>query len=521
MNAKKKPHQPKSLVEKIKHKEKILFAIILIIAFSLRASGISIGLPNLLNPEEVSILNNIFYSPIFGNCFIANLLSASPEKLFIFLRNTGLIFGIASLIVFYLIGRSFNVFCALFSCLLLSISFIHVRFSQTFLFYIILLFFSLLSCYLTIQAYEKKSQKALIAATVFASISTLINYTGIANFVSILITASINKSLNKILRLFFVTVLILSAFYMFQLPFTLKNILENFTSGYRDYQASSLLLCLNIIIGSIGPIAIFSALMLPWFKNNFDKTKLKIIYSIPLIYLGLIVTGHFTKQGYILLLVPFICLAASLVIYLFFNYLFGEKHALESDNKQIALKYFFIVILLLTTWIPLKYTFRYKKLISLADTRVLATEWVKENTTREFKIAHDKNSIQLNWFDVLDKKFVKDLNLEPDTLDGPQIFNLTQDLLKKKNWHKILKKKVDYVIINSFDYEEVLRKKEQSPMNKFYRKFLISKPIIVFNPYYKDYERRIRKMPFEDLYFPMLTLWERERCGPVIKIYKL
>ena len=42
-----------------------------------------------------------------------------------------------------------------------------------------------------------------------------------------------------------------------------------------------------------------------------------------------------------------------------------------------------------------------------------------------------------------------------------------------------------------------------------------------FNPYLKDLEKDLNSSLIEDLYSPYLTLWERERPGPVIKVYKL
>jgi len=93
--------------------------------------------------------------------------------------------------------------------------------------------------------------------------------------------------------------------------------------------------------------------------------------------------------------------------------------------------------------------------------------------------------------------------------------------LKQKDWFKILRKKTDYVVVNSIDIDEAFNKRPDTLKKKYYRKILKLKPYMVINPYYKDIEENMKHLIPEDLYLPYETLWLRERPGPIIKIYKL
>jgi hypothetical protein len=77
------------------------------------------------------------------------------------------------------------------------------------------------------------------------------------------------------------------------------------------------------------------------------------------------------------------------------------------------------------------------------------------------------------------------------------------------------------VVINSLDYERVLRDKNPKLLEKYYKRLLKLKPAITFNPYLRDKETKIRSSLIEELYSPSSQLFDRERTGPLIKIYKL
>ncbi len=487
---------------------KLLLAII-IIAFYLRLQGINSGLPYILNPGEPDNLIKLFgVFKIFKYPALINLLEANPGALLMPLRFVSVLFGVLSIIVLYFIGLRFNPFIALISSGLLSVSMVHVRFSQMFLPFTAVTFFGLLTTYFVIKSYD--SEKNIALSIYSALVSFLMHPIGIVNIIPILFFLIQQKSFKKYKSLFF-KVFIIGLLLNLNLLLHFPSLFVSFVRNYFFYHSSSYFLYgFKFLIIGIGPVAYFSSILLLKYRNDYDLNLIKTLSSFLVLYIGLLGFLHFTGSEYSVLLIPYLCIFAAL----FLNSIFERT---KTDNKKLI----FILLTLFLFWIPLKYTLKYNKLISLSDTRGEATEWVKQNTSENYKIAWDKNSIQLNWHDAYDKRDLQGLVTDSEALTNKQRYPVSYKLLGDKNWFKILKKKVDYIVINSIDQEKILRQPGKKLEKKYYKKILRLKPVIVFNPYLKELDKNTKSLLVEDLYSPLLTLWQRERSGPVIKIYKL
>jgi len=80
---------------------------------------------------------------------------------------------------------------------------------------------------------------------------------------------------------------------------------------------------------------------------------------------------------------------------------------------------------------------------------------------------------------------------------------------------------IDYLILSSFIYR--LERVDESE-NEFMRQFYASlesdvEVTAVFTPFIDGNEPA--KFTFDEVYSPIISLWQRERPGPVIKIYRL
>ena len=523
--------------------KKVVYSFLFIVVFSvyLRLPGIYFGLPYVLHPEEsnnllqiLTVCKNIFKVQCFNSSFLylffnaivvfissltlnihslLNTLEINPGTLYVPLRFLSLFFGIGSIVTLYFIGLRFSLLTGILASGFLAVSLIHVKLSQLFLPFSAMTFFSLLSMFLAIKNLSNTTKLNLFPSTMCALVSTLANYLGIVSIVPIIIVQVLRKDFSKLkglLKAFFTLFIIFNPQLIFNLFGFMKFLASSYLNGYYDYHSSSYLLTLfkYLTIG-VGPIVCFSALIYLFNKNNHanDQDLIKILFSLPLIYFSVLGFFHLVDVGYTLMLAPYFCLGAGL----FFNTL----------NKQIEKQFLFIVLLLFAFYIPLKYTLKYNKIMSLADTRIIATEWINDNASGNITIARDKNSIQFNWFDPYSKESLKNLGADPDMLIGKKQFIISSKLLAKENWFKILRKKVDYVVLNSFDAEKVLRSPGNNIEKKYYLKILKLKPLITINPYLKEYEKQTGSSLIEDLYSPYLTLWQRERSGPLIKIYKL
>ena len=493
------------MLEKLKKRNNKFLLFFIVIAFYLRLQGISYGLPYVLNPDEsVNLFKILSLTHVF-----TNVLEANPDSILIPLRFLSVLFGAGSVIVIYFIGMRFSPLTAVIAGGLLSVSMLHVKFSQIFLPFSAMTFFVLLSVFFLL-----KENKNIIQSAISALLSFLMHPMGIVSIFPLLFVIQQEKSFSKFKPLFTklaVIALLLKVNCLLHLPSLFVTVPKSYFINYYNYYFSSYCLyAFSFLLMGIGPVAYLGSIWLIKYRKDYDLNLLKILFLLPVLYIGILGFLHLTKSEYAVLIIPYFCISTGL----FFNSIYERA---QTDNKKII----FIFLLLLAFWIPLKYTLKYNKITSLPDTRIIAVEWMKQNTSENIKIAWDKNSIQPNWYDAYEKQELKALTADPEVLVNRQRFPVSLKFLERKNWFKVLKKKVDYVVINSLDYEQVLRRPERNLEKKYYRKFLKLKPFLVFNPYLKDLDKHTKSLLTEDLYSPLLTLWQRERSGPVIKIYKL
>ena len=459
----------------LEKKKLLVILFILLVAFNLRLKGIYFGLPYMLNPDEAGSVLLFLSGGFLDLNAITSILEINPASIYIPLRVISVLFGVGTVLLVYLIGVYFSRLAGILASSFLAVSFLHVKFSQVLLSQSIVVFITMLSLFFVFKYMTSENKE-------------------FHNYKKLIIT--------------FFVLLFLSNIDLF-------SIFKSYVEGYYYYPYSSYLLYLfNFLLVSVGPFIWLGAMGLFFYKKEYSETLLKSLFSVPLFYLGLIGLFHLTKIGYAVLLSPFVCLASALT----FTSMYKSAFQSSENSPQ---RFFYIVLVLVTVWLPLKTTLKYNKMASLSDTRVLATEWVKENASGDIKIARDINSLQTSWTDAYDKKRLKSLRIDQDVISDKQEFLITEKFLKQKNWFRGLRKKVDYVVINSYDSEMVLRKPGHSLLKKYYSKIQKLKPEIVFNPYLLEKENKIRSSLTEELLFPFESLWYRERLGPLISVYKL
>ncbi|MBI3590829.1 MAG: hypothetical protein HY094_05560 [Candidatus Melainabacteria bacterium] len=526
-------------LEKAASKKNLLFFFIIIVSFYLRSRGIYNGLPYALNPDEsrnlLGILSTIKHlisfnsfesSPLYfylnalvvfftsGTIDINNLLNTlevNPGAFYVPLRLISILFGVGSVIVLYFIGSIFSLLTGLLASGFLAVSLLHVRFSQIFLPFSVMTFFSLLSVLFILKSYLNKNLN-LFSSTVCALFSAFTNCIGSLSIIPVLLVQVVKKDFSKfkfLLGSFLLSFLLFNPQLIINFLEFIRYLTTSYINGYYDYRYSSYLLYLfNFLIPGVGPVVWISAFYFFLYrKNDYDLNLLSILFSLPVFYFAVLGLFHLSYSGYAVLLLPYMCLASGM----FFNSL-----SFKRDKK-----FLFIVLLIFAFYIPLKYVFKYNKIISLSDTRVIATDWVNENAHGDVKIVWDKNSIQTKGFAPYDKNSLKNIGVDPDSLVDKQRFYVSLKLLENKDWFRILRKKVDYVIVNSLDAQMILREPGHKLEKKYYKRLLKLKPFITFNPYLLELEKKVDSSIVEDLYSPLQTLWQRERGGPLINIYKL
>ncbi len=521
------------------YKKQILIAIVFF-AFLIRIKRIAQGLPYILNPFEVEYLENSFtllkngfsiYSfevPFFFvflntiTLFLSTLnmnlsdyvaaLEVNPQDLYTPLRYLSIFFSLGSIVVIYFIGKYFSTLIGLLASLFFTFSLISVQYSHLLSPHSALVFFTLLALFFSIKSSNENTNKNYSLAFIFATLSASMHYIGIFNYlipVMVLFFNKENDKLKKYATLFSIVFIVLNPFFIFNLVDFIFTSIHRYVHGYYIFHFSSFFLYgYQFIVQSIGPVVYCTALIF-FFKycSEYDKNLQRIIFTLPVLCIICFTLFHFTHASYTTLLVPYFCLASAM----FFNSL-----SLKEENKFI-----FIVLILFALWIPYKYVDRYNKTIGLSDTRIIAAEWLRQKTSEDSKIIYSKKTLQLEWFDPYSKDLLKEDVDDPDLLINRERFSLSSKVMKKKDWYKVLKKEADYVVISSIDIEKAYRQPGYVYQKKFYKKFEKLKPLIVFNPYLREYDRYTDNYFYDEFFYPFLSLWQRERSGPVIKIYKI
>lgn len=519
-----------------------LFLLVLLLAFYLRIQGLGNGLSIGLNTGEASaviksllLLSKSFFKGIFflagdyetslvyglfnslialagslthGFLSLTGFLETEPQILFSSLRGLSVLFGTGSVAVLYLIGKRFGQNAGLFASLFLAVSLLHIMVSQQAGSFSAMVFFFLLSNLYLLKAFEGEESK-IKTSTFLAGCSAVMHFTGIVSFIPVMIAL---KLLNKCKEYKKTFLGIVAVVVLFNLPKVLDlfSLYKYWLPDSSDKAGSGILYSFSFLVIAVGPVVYFSSLFFFKFLQNTNRSLLKILISLPLFCIGLFALIHCSQSKYALLIVPYICLLSGI----FFETI---KEKWTSDEMKFT--FYFLVIL--AVWIPLKYSLRYNKITALPDTREIATEWVKENSGRDYKVTFDDNSIKLKWFESYDSNLLSALGINSDKLTDKKRYKIDKNLLKKKDWFKILRKKADYVVINSIDYEKALRDSGDPLQKKYYKKMMKLEPKIVFSPYLKDLDQHTNRLLTEELYLPFLTLWQRERAGPVIKVYKI
>jgi hypothetical protein len=167
---------------------------------------------------------------------------------------------------------------------------------------------------------------------------------------------------------------------------------------------------------------------------------------------------------------------------------------------------------MLTVFQPLSQSIRHDILLTRRDTRTLAKEWIEAHIPTGNKIAVD--------WPVLSPPLYGTWSLVPYSDKQYDITVIGERGLPRHPiaWYR--EHEFDYLIASSFVYNIRWISKELDAERQAYYVALEQEHelIQVFNPYASDAE-----LPFiyNEMYGPAINLWQRQRPGPTIKVYKI
>jgi hypothetical protein len=250
-----------------------------------------------------------------------------------------------------------------------------------------------------------------------------------------------------------------------------------------------------------GVVGVFRRLYLAW--GFRDKASI-LLLAFPLSYFIIMgATRHYFAR-YALPLIPFLVLFAAEVSILLATWIenrWGYRRAISLT-----------LIILVVSIQPLLNSIRYDFLLTRSDTRTIAKEWIENNIPAGAKIAID-------W--PIHGPPLVDSNQEESSLQTTYHITEVGDIgLFKHSLAYYHLEGYDYLIASSYIYKIPLVFEDQNTERKEFYSSLDNELLLV-----KEFTPTIdsEELPFifDEIYGPFVTLWQRERPGPFLKLYRV
>lgn len=542
----------------------LLLGLILIVALWLRLWGIRFGLPYIYHYDEHFYVNtalklgqgilanppyaptglaNIFFveyagyfiwGKIFGSISSGSdfeaIFRSDPSTFYIIARATSGVLGVITVAALYELGKLIsNLAVGLTAAAFLSVSFLHVRDSHYAVPDVAMTAFILLAVTLAAVGMNRNERKYLYLAAISGGLAVAVKWTALPVAV-VIAWASLWTRVDEkksFLTRFWAPPIFISAFF-FIVGFALgapQMLLEPMpfiahgsgqlhadkNGGFELWQVDTLsgwlfygktlVYGMSIPLLGLGVIGMIRQLYLV--LKTANKSSI-LLLLFPLIYYLLMGSTRHYFARYAIPLVPFLALFAADVVI---------ATALGLKHKQPQLAWGVAAILILLVMVqPLRQSIQHNTILSQEDTRTLAKDWIESNIPAGTKIAVD-------W----DTHGPPLSTTEKTVPYSHQVFDVTQvgetGLFEHPlSWYQ--QQGYDYLITSSFIYDiPLVFKAENEERQAFYKS--LDQNLELVQEFRPNNSSQDPPFIFDELYGPAISLWTRERPGPVIKVYKL
>jgi hypothetical protein len=223
-----------------------------------------------------------------------------------------------------------------------------------------------------------------------------------------------------------------------------------------------------------------------------------LLLSFPLLYFLPMSSTHHYFARYALPLVPFCALFGAEAVMAMWTWV-GTRRA----RREWSLTAVLVVLVVAAIAQPLSWSIKHGAILARQDTRTLAKQWIEANIPAGAKIAMD-------W-----PVYGPPLSREVYRVDEVWETGLSRHPIE---WYR--EEDFDYLIASSFIYNIPLLDSDLDDRRLAFYATLDRELEVVqeFRPGEGDVEP---PFIFDEIYGPTISLWQRERPGPVIKIYRL
>jgi Dolichyl-phosphate-mannose-protein mannosyltransferase len=541
----------------------LTLGLIMLLAFTLRIWGIEYGLPYIYHVDEhyyintalklgAGIINNPPYAPtglsnlLFGEYAsyyavgkLAGIFTSTKEFESVFLRDpsnfyflgrlTSALLGTATCFTLYMLGKKvFTPIMGLVAAGFLAVSFLHVRDSHYSVPDVAMTFFVTLAITLSAVALHNNSRRYIYMASLAAGLAIAMKWTALPVVITIgwaslwvgiesgkhIIGRFVNWSTGFTVLTFVMGFALGSPqIFINPTPYISEAIQlaqAGRGGGFSIWQVDTLpgwLFYGKTLLIGVGPILLILGItgilrQLILTVKTGDKVSI-VLLSFPLVYYMIMGSTRNYFVRYSLPLLPFIALFAAETVIGTLMWVLA--------SRQRRLSWILPVILIIVAIAqPLIQSIRHDILLTRQDTRTLAKQWIEANIPAEAKIAVDwpTHSPPLSTPEKVLPYSHKTYDVMVAGTNGLSSHPMT--------WY--LEQNYDYLISSSFINELRLVDKAWDAEQKAFYASLDQDMILLqeFRPY-KD--QNAPSFIFDEIYGPITNLWQRERPGPIIKIY--
>jgi len=539
--------------------------LLIIIAAILRTWGLTFGLPYRYHIDETFYVAgalkmasgfdlpitthgpNLFYMVLLGEYGIyyvftrftgivssaaafEQLYRSDPTVFVLLARLTSAISGALTLVPTYLIGKKIHgKGVGIGSAVILGLSFQHIReshYGTPDVFVGLLVTLCLLFC---IALIENGKMRYYVLCGIMAGLATGTKFTNILLWMPLMVTHFIlawkdsDKTLLDAAKRIFsphlgVMVLMFSLGFAFAYPnlvlrplafieyvrFLIKVGKVGFITQFQIEPRSAWLYYIYSLSWGMGWLVvvfmiagIFSVII----KKQVQGLLIIVFLLIYFIFLG---RAPYYASRYLVPLLPLMCVLAAL----------GTKEVVylisKRDDKVKALIYVIAFVLLIIQ--PAAYSIRHNYLLTQTDTRTIAKEWIEDNLPAGTGIAIDwqKHAPPLR---AMEDEFpANDVPYEIMIADGIGLPRYSLDDYRSMG--------INYLVMSSFiDDLMLMSPADREKQQQFHHElFECCELVYEIRPYHGD-----DKPPFvfDQIFGPVTSLWQFQRPGPVIRIYRL
>jgi 4-amino-4-deoxy-L-arabinose transferase-like glycosyltransferase len=534
--------------------------IIILIALALRMWGIQFGLPYMYHYDEhfyintalklgAGILNNAPYAAtglsniLFGEYAVYYILGRAlgwftsagdfeavfrtdPTVFYLIGRLTTAMLGVATVPILYFLGKTgSNRTTGLVAAGLAAVSFLHVRDSHYAVPDIAMATFVVLAVTLSAIGLRTHKRRYIYMAALVGGLAMATKWTGLPVALAIGWAALWVDADKGVIRRLGATLIISGLLFGLGFAIGSPQILINpapyinealgqasagQAGGFEIWQVDTLpgwLFYGKTLLLGLGPVlfALGIAGAIGRLARVKGDAKVSILLLLfPLVYFLLMGSTRHYFARYALPLVPFLALFAA-------EAAMGIVALLKVRNPRLQWS-IAALLLVLAAVPPLAQSIRHDLLLSRLDTRTLAKQWIEANIPEGSKIAVDwpvhtpplstsEKAVPYSekLFDVFD-------------VGGAGLSQHSNDWYRQQGF--------DYLIASSYIYEIPLIHPDQNTQRRvFYATLEQELELVqVFLPYEGQ-----ENLPFvfDEIYGPLVGLWQRERPGPTLKIYKV